>query len=542
MKRLLIAILLLALVVPVADGDDTVGDTAAEAVQQDNRALRPEYELAKQVYTDLAWATYLQASGRLSDAKEAYRKVLDVHESSAFVYTQFANLNLALQDIKTAQEACNRAIEIDPQKPRAYFLLGQIEYRRWRHAGGDLKNAIAAFQKVVELDPNHVEGHRELANLAIQMKNYDLAVQSLKELTRIMPYQLQFHLALGRLYSQLNNRDEAIAAYERVIKIDRDRLQVYKELAQLCAEKYQEFEEQIYNLDVELTPEILKGAEDSLNKTIQIHTDIRRLVRPKDKQAYDIVLRNSRARLGSLHLNTEKTDEAIAVFQGILDEDTEHIDANYGIGLAYQEAGDFEQAEHYLRRTIVLDPNNKKAYRALGFFYLSVQRMEESIAVFLQVLEKDVNDTDAHYALGLAYQEISNFAKAERHLREVIRIDPGNQDAHNALAYLFAERGDNLEEALELVKTALRKSPQNGAYLDSLGWVYYKQGKLDEALTELEKAARYLPDSVEIQDHLGDVYLTKGLKRKAIAVWQKAVQLEPDNMKIRAKLRKYQQE
>ena len=221
MKHLLIVILLLSLVVPFADGDDTIGDAAAEVVQEENSALRPEYERAKQIYTDLAWATYLQASGRFSDAKEAYRKVLDVHESSAFVYTQFANLNLALQDIKMAQEACNRAIEIDPQKPRAYFLLGQIEYRRWRHAGGDLKNAIAAFQKVVELDPNHVEGHRELANLALQTKDYNLAIHSLKELTRIMPYQLQFHMGLGSLYSRLGNRDEAIEAYERVIKIDR---------------------------------------------------------------------------------------------------------------------------------------------------------------------------------------------------------------------------------------------------------------------------------------------------------------------------------
>lgn len=537
MKRLFIAILLLPLVVPIARGD-----IVQELIQEDDRALRPQYERAKQIYTDLALASYLKASERFSEAGAVYRKILATHETSAFIYTQFASLNLALQDIKTAQEACNRAIEIDPQKPSAYFLLGQIEYRRWRHAGGDLNSAIAAYQKVVELDPNHVDGYRELTNLALQKKDYNLAVQSLKELTRIMPYQLQFHLGLGGLYSQLGNRDEAIEAYERVIKIDRDRLQVHKQLAQLYVEKYQEFETQVYNLDIEPTPGILEGAEDTLKKTIQAYTDIRRLVRPKHREAYDNVIRNSLARLGSLHLSTEKIDEAIAVFQGILDEDAEHIDANYGIGLAYQEAGDPEQAERHLQRTIELDPDNKKAYRSLGFLYLSIQKTEESIAVFLKILGKDVNDTDAHYALGLAYQEISDFVKAERHLREVIRIDPGNQDAHNALGYLFAELGSNLEEAVELVKKALQKSPQNAAYLDSLGWVYYKQGRLDEALTELQKAAHYMPDNVEIQDHLGDVYLKKGQKQKAILMWEKAIQLEPNNMEIRAKLQKHQPE
>ena len=63
-----------------------------------------------------------------------------------------------------------------------------------------------------------------------------------------------------------------------------------------------------------------------------------------------------------------------------------------------------------------------------------------------------------------------------------------------------------------LIQKALKKSPSNGAYLDSLGWAYFKQGKLNDALKQLEKAVSYLPDSVEIQDHLGEVYLKKGLK------------------------------
>jgi len=139
--------------------------------------------------------------------------------------------------------------------------------------------------------------------------------------------------------------------------------------------------------------------------------------------------------------------------------------------------------------------------------------------------------------MGVSYQETGNFEKAEYHLRKAIELAPHHEEAHNALGYLFAENGTNLDEAVTLVKKALRKSPQNGAYLDSLGWAYYKQGKLNEALTELEKALDYMPESADVQDHLGDVYIKKGLKQKAVAMWQKAVQLEPDNMKIREKLR-----
>ncbi|MFQ6043097.1 MAG: tetratricopeptide repeat protein, partial [Candidatus Poribacteria bacterium] len=81
---------------------------------------------------------------------------------------------------------------------------------------------------------------------------------------------------------------------------------------------------------------------------------------------------------------------------------------------------------------------------------------------------------------------------------------------------------------------------ENGAYIDSLGWAYFKLGRTDDALVELEKAIKYFPGSAEVHDHLGDVYLKKGLTEKAIDQWKKALELEPGNEKLQAKLRMYQ--
>ena len=142
--------------------------------------------------------------------------------------------------------------------------------------------------------------------------------------------------------------------------------------------------------------------------------------------------------------------------------------------------------------------------------------------------------------LGLLFRNLGTFEKAEYFLRKTIALAPDREEGYNTLGYLFAEYGTHLDEAVELIKKALEKSPGNGAYLDSLGWVYFKQGKLDAALTELEKAVRYMPNSAEIQDHLGEVYLESGLKAKAIAAWKKAIQLEPDNTELQQKLTKYQ--
>ena len=86
-------------------------------------------------------------------------------------------------------------------------------------------------------------------------------------------------------------------------------------------------------------------------------------------------------------------------------------------------------------------------------------------------------------------------------------MEPAHKNALNALGYLYAQQGIHLDEAEALIKRALKKAPLEGAYLDSLGWVLFKQGKFAEAVTTLENANQQAPNNVEILMHLGDAYL-----------------------------------
>jgi tetratricopeptide (TPR) repeat protein len=487
--RLCSTALLVILTVVRPDAQLNASDAAAmeatwDNVQVTDSPLRSEYEPAKRIYTNLISATYLRVSAKLSLAKRMYRAVLDEHEVSAFVHTQLASLSMEMQDIPTVERACHRAIELDPEKPTPYFLLGKILIQRYGNAANRDKwgDIIAAFQKVVEVDPDHYgfdrtgrpfSAYYHLGEISELMGDDKSAVNAFKELTRIMPYQAMFYLRLGSLYNQLENKQEAIAAYERAVKINRDLRQAHDALGQLSVEQYQKYEEQIYS-QADLTPDLLGLAKESLEKAIHSYSELHRLAPRTNQQRYNNLLRAFRTRLGSLYLYFEKAEEALQELKKVLDEDPDHVDANYFTGMVYQVLGNFEQAESYLRKTIVLAPEREESYNALG--------------------------------------------------------------------YLFAEYGTKLDEAVELIQKALQRSPENGAYLDSLGWVYFKQGNLDAALTQLEKAVRYMPHSAEIQDHLGEVYLKKGLKQKAISAWQKAIQLEPDDTAIREKLRKHQEE
>ena len=98
-----------------------------------------------------------------------------------------------------------------------------------------------------------------------------------------------------------------------------------------------------------------------------------------------------------------------------------------------------------------------------------------------------------------------------------------NANALNYLGYMLAVRGEQLDEAIRLVRRALDAEPDNGAYLDSLGWAHFRKGDLDEAEKYLVAAAAKLPENSEIQDHLGDLHARKGRLPEAIAAWTRAL-------------------
>jgi Flp pilus assembly protein TadD len=101
---------------------------------------------------------------------------------------------------------------------------------------------------------------------------------------------------------------------------------------------------------------------------------------------------------------------------------------------------------------------------------------------------------------------------------------PENASALNYLGYMLADRNIRLPEAQQMVSKALELDPENAAYLDSLGWVYYRQGKLEEAETYLLRAIEKYSKDATVHDHLGDVYLKRGKVKEAVAQWQRALQ------------------
>lgn len=132
-------------------------------------------------------------------------------------------------------------------------------------------------------------------------------------------------------------------------------------------------------------------------------------------------------------------------------------------------------------------------------------------------------DVQTQWVLADLYSEAGRSGDRERILRQIVDAAPADARALNELGYLLATRGERLDEAITLVRRALESDPNNGAYLDSLGWAYFRRGDLAEAQKYLAAAAQRLPGSSEILDHLGDVHARRGELQDAIDAWTRAL-------------------
>jgi tetratricopeptide (TPR) repeat protein len=167
-------------------------------------------------------------------------------------------------------------------------------------------------------------------------------------------------------------------------------------------------------------------------------------------------------------------------------------------------------------------------YLFISNLYSQANRGKEAVEAVKQAMttaQSPDRKEIAKLTLASVQQTTGDFQGAETTLRDILKQSPQNPIALNNLGYFLAERGEKLNEALDLIKKAVELNPNNPSYLDSLGWTYFKLGQLGEAETHLKNALRIDNSSSTIQEHLGDVYQKQGKPEAAKEVWQKALNL-----------------
>lgn len=189
-----------------------------------------------------------------------------------------------------------------------------------------------------------------------------------------------------------------------------------------------------------------------------------------------------------------------------------------------------------LEQLVRLRPDIGFGYAALGDALRRSDRNEDAKAAYDTAIElfSAVGDDSwrLYYARGIVHSNLDDWPASEADFRKALELNPDQPQVLNYLGYSMVEKRIDLTEALEMIQTAVDKSPDSGYIIDSLGWAKFRLGRYDEAVPHLERAAELMPVDPIVNDHLGDAYWAVGRKREAEFQWRRALSFDPEPKEI----------
>lgn len=240
--------------------------------------------------------------------------------------------------------------------------------------------------------------------------------------------------------------------------------------------------------------------------------------------------------LGSVFERIDQPDRAIDALMMVPDDSVLKREAEIQIGLNYNALEKLEESRSHLEALIKLDPADLEAGIALGNILRSHELYEDAEAVYTQGLETVSELEPRHwlvlYFRGISRERLGKWDLAEADFRKALELNENQPLVLNYLGYSLVDQGLKLDEALQMIKTAVELRPTDGFIVDSLGWVYYRLGRFEEAVKELERAIELRPADPVINDHLGDAYWMVGRKNEARFQWNHARDLGPEEEEL----------
>src|SRR5215469_1650642 len=546
-------------------------DLAMKATEEYRLAI--EADPSSEFLTSSLAELYVK-TGRIADAvKEAQDIIkrdpnnLEAHKLLGRIYLRslgdMPGGNGSDNILKLAIEQYQEIVKLDPQSVDDHLLLGRL-YR----LNNDMQKAETELSTAIKIDPNSEEA---VTTLAMLYTDEGDTAHALKVLSAIpdSARSAKLYAALGAAYEQRKDYKSAIDAYKHAIMLDRDNLDAIRGLAENLlndgqleaaldqykiiadsnpedAQSYLQMAE-IYRRQskFDLALESLKKADTLAPDSAGVPYNMAVIYQAQGRYDYAaavdtfrkmLTLGDENARTGyqeiiDTYRDAKQWAQATAVAKEAVEKLPNDRDLRMVLDAQLADTGEFDQAVADVRGMLKNGPEDRDVYLRLGIIYTRAKRWTDAAQALDKAEQLSTKADDKAYVnflRGDFYQRQKLFDQAENEFRKVLAVtppsDPQAAATLNYLGYMNADRGVKLEESLSYIKQALALDPYNGAYLDSLGWAYYKLGRFDLAEDSLNKAAVHMGSDPTVQEHLGDLYQKTGRLKLAAAHWDRAVQ------------------
>lgn len=519
----------------------------AAGIKRSPRAVGPYLELARIQYANREAD---RAISTLQDGIKRAREPLKAHRFLAEIYLKRADSAIDPGVVKSNRRAAIRTLEAAlkkvPDDKTSLFHLGRLYLKE-----DDFAEGLGYYMRVEGLDPDNLSFKEQLAEDISKTVGDPLATRKkLQHFIREHPDNAHACFYLGVLYEKGEQPDKARVAFVKAARMEPAESAAYWKAA-------------LFTVDDDID-----GARELLEQ------GLRRL--PENPRITEM--------LAFIHLQQKDYARSITLFEKVHTQlkakGVAHQAQNfhYNYALAAQGGGLFGRAaEHLIQaavlnqdfvagfvqhvasleiesryrdglrtlREVSLDVMEPEVHFYIGLLSARAELYESAISAYRyaetmarnHAREAVILDDAFYFNFGAACEQARQYGEAEVQLERCISLNNKHIEAYNYLAFMWSEQGVKLDRALVYVNRALQEASGNGAFLDTRGWIYYKQGSYEKALADIEAAHASIPDDATIKDHLGDVHARLEQFDQAGVYWREALALDPGNPVLVEKLK-----
>ena len=541
--------------------DPAPKNLAPDSLSSENPLVDPVYMTSQADY-HFTLAESLSLEGKSQKAIEEFRLTLLYDPQSVLVHLRMATEYIRLGMITEAIENAQVAVDLDPKNVDARMLMGGL-YTSLK----SFDKALVHYRKVLEVSPYQAEAAILVGGLLAEQKKYKEAIDHLENLTKAKAFEepeKAFYF-IGRIRTEQDapQLDLAERAFRRALTIKPDFPEAAYALAGVLKKMGKETE----------SMKLLKSFQDKygpqrdmaqvLSQYYLASEDYDRAYEQLSYlEGFDRDNLNVKVQMALILVEKQKYEEAAERFEEILLQSPESDKIRFYLGAVYEELARWNLAQQNYEKV----PASSTYYVDAVVHEAQIEHKQKSLASAIEIVEKAVDvrsDQAPLYAyLASLFDEAKQYTKAEKMLldatqkfpknaqlqfflgsiydrlgktdklttqmRKVLDLDPEHAQAMNYLAYVLADKNIDLAEAEHLARTALDLQPQDPYVLDTMGWVFFKQGKMDLSVQYLEAAYKLRSDEAVIVEHLADAYFKMQMIQKAEAYYIKSMELSQD--------------
>jgi tetratricopeptide (TPR) repeat protein len=483
----------------------------------------------------------------LQKAENEFKTAVKLQPDSEEAVTTLAYLYNELGDTARAAQVLS-SVPNTERSAKLYSALGYTYEQQKQY-----KNAVEAYRHAIELDRDNLDAIRGLAQNLLNDGQPDAALEQYKVIADANPEDAQTYVRIAEIYRRQGKFDLALEHLKKAESMVQDSVEVPYNIAAIYQAQGR------YDEAIPIMRDLLKKSEKADGK-------------------YSNGEKSNRAvfleRLGTIYREQGNNASANETFRQIIALGGEdNIERGYQqIIDTWREAKEWQKATDAAKEAVQKLPNSRDLKMILAAqqadmgdankalqdvramlkgdgksdtpkanasnnddrqVYITLAQMNTRLRRFAdaeQALDRaealSVKNDDKEYVWflrGSTFEREKHYAQAEEQFKRVLASDPDHASALNYLGYMLADQNMKLEEALGYIKHAVDLDPANGAYLDSLGWAYFRLGKYELAEDNLLKASQKINTDPTVHDHLGDLYQKTGRLKLAATNWERAL-------------------